>query len=75
MNLYHAFLLEISGRPEGSTLSHLKRIGHGKYSSIIQECIRKRLIETRCKNTIDEDLYFISEEGEKYLANPKEELK
>lgn len=72
MNLQHAFLLEISGRPEGSTLSHLKRIGYGRYVEIIPKCIREGLIEIRRKNTLGEDLYFISSKGKEFLVNPKE---
>lgn len=74
MALYHSLLLEVEGRTEGSTLLHLMRIGHGKYAEIIQECIRKGLIETLRKNTIGEDLYFISDKGREFLNNPKEEL-
>lgn len=74
MALYHSLLLEVSGRPEGSSLSHLRRIGHGKYADIVQSCVLEGLIETRCKNTIGEDLYFISDKGRKFLDNPKEEL-
>ena len=74
MALYHALLSEVEGRPEGSALSHLMRIGRGKYKNIVQDCIRKDLIEARGKNSIDEDLYFISEKGEKFLDNPKEEF-
>lgn len=74
MELYHSLLLEIEGRSEGSTLSHLMRISHGKYKNIVQDCILKGLIEVRCKNSINEDLYFVSEKGKKFLYNPKEEL-
>ena len=74
MVLYHALLLEVEGRPEGSTLSHLMRIGHGKYKNIVQDCILRGLIEVRSKNSINEDLYFISGKGKKFLDNPKEEL-
>ena len=74
MNLYHAFLLEVAGRPEGSTFSHLMRIGHGKYKNIVQDCINKGLIEAGSKNSLNEDLYFISEKGKRFLDNPKGEL-
>ena len=74
MVLYHALLLEVEGRTEGSTLSHLMRIGHGKYKNIVQDCILKGLIEIRGKNAINEDLYFISEKGKKFLDDPKEKL-
>lgn len=75
MVLYHSLLLEVEGRLEGSTLSHLMRIGHGKYENIVQDCILKGLIEVRCQNSIGEDLYFITDKGRKYLDNPKEELR
>ena len=74
MALYHAFLLEVEGRPNGSALSYLKRIGRGKYKYIVDNCVHRGLIIVSGKNTLGEDLYFISDKGRKFLANPKEEL-
>lgn len=74
MNLYHSLLLEVSGRPDGSTLSHLMRIGHGKYKNIVHDCILKGLLEVGSKNSIGEDLYLITDKGKKFLDKPKEEL-
>lgn len=74
MTLYHSLLLEVEGRSEGSTLSHLMRIGHGKYKDIVQDSVDKGLLCNGCKNSIGEDLYFISDKGKEFLDNPKEEL-
>ena len=74
MHLYSAFLLEVESRTNGSTISHLKGIGRGKYAEIVDDCVRKKLIIPLSKNTLGEDLYFISDKGRKFLDNPKEDL-
>ena len=72
IELYHELLLVLDACPEGTTLGRMKRMGRGKFACIVDDCIQKDLIIALCKNTLDEDLYFISEEGKKLLDNPKE---
>lgn len=73
MNM-HTFLLEVSARKDGSTLFHLKHIARGQYGNIINECIKKNFIESRCKNNSGDDLYFITEKGKSFLCNSREVL-
>lgn len=75
MNLYHALLFQINQENTPSTKHRLMTTAHGLYKDIVEDCIVKELIEICGKNSIGEDLYFITDKGRKYLDNPKEELK
>lgn len=75
MNLYHALLFRLNQENTPSTKHRLMTMAHGQYKEIVEDCIVKQLIEICGKNSIGEDLYFITDKGRKYLDNPKEELK
>lgn len=74
MNLYHALLFQLNQENTPSTKHRLLTTSHGKYKEIVQDCINKKIIEICGKNTLGEDLYFISDKGRNFLDNPKEEL-
>lgn len=75
MNLYHALLFQLNQENTSSTKHRLMTMAHGQYKEIVEDCIVKGLIEICGKNSIGEDLYFITDKGRKYLDNTKEELK
>ena len=74
MNLYFSLLFQLNQENTPSTKHILLTMAHGWYGPIVEDCINQRLIERCGKNSIKEDLYFISEKGKKFLDNPKEEL-
>lgn len=74
MNLYHALLFQLNQENTPSTKRRLMTMAHGLYKDIVEDCIIKKLIEICGKNSIGEDLYFITDKGRKYLDNPKEKL-
>lgn len=75
MNLYHALLFQLNQENTPSMKHRLMTTARGLYKDIVEDCITKELIEICGKNSIGEDLYFITDKGRKYLDNPKEELK
>ena len=75
MNLYHALLFQLNQENTPSTKHRLMTTARGLYKDIVEDCITKELIEICGKNSIGEDLYFITDKGRKFLDNPKEELK
>lgn len=74
MNLYHTMLFQLSQENTPTTKHRLMTMAHGLYRPIVEDCIDRGLIETCGKNSINEDLYFISDKGKRFLDNPTEEL-
>ena len=74
MNLYHALLLQLNQENTPTTKHRLMTMAHGRYRSIVEHCVDRALIEICGKNTLGEDLYFISDKGKEFLNNPKEDL-
>ena len=74
MNLYHALLFQLSQENTPTTKHRLMTMSRGRYSPIVEDCIDRELIGRCGKNSVSEDLYFITDKGKQFLDNPKEEL-
>lgn len=74
MSLYYALLFQLNQENTPTTKHRLMSTASGRYKTIVENCIDRGLIEKRGKNSLNEDLYFVSAKGKKFLDNPKEEL-
>ncbi len=73
MDLYYALLFQLNQENGPTTKHRLMTMAHGQYKAIVEDCINRGLIQVCGKNTLGEDLYFVTNKAKKFLDNPKEE--
>ena len=74
MNPYYPLLYQLYTH-QPCTRFHLEHLERGKFKNLIEECISRKYIEIRRKNENGDELYYITENGQRIVDNPKEELK